>query len=223
MPDYTTLSTQIEQYKTAASALMNSGTLDANELSLVGASLNAIANSLGVADLNNALTSAIATIDTTKTAAIAAFNSGTNGARLTAAEADIDDLQARATNIEGFVATNSTQYSTLQSTVSGLQTSLGQLPSNWTNLTTSTTVVNNSRGFVTTQGITVTLPQSPSLGFSVLLVDATGGTVNTATPAFTIARNGERIQGLLENLVMNVPNAAANLVYVNATRGWVLV
>lgn len=223
MPDYTTLSTQIEQYKTAASALMNSGTLDANELSLVGASLNAIANSLGVADLNNALTSAIATIDTTKTAAIAAFNSGTNGARLTAAEADIDDLQARTTNIEGFVSTNSTQYSTLQSTVSGLQTSLGQLPSNWTALTTSTTVLNNSRCFITTQGITVTLPQSPSIGFAVLLVDATGGTVNTTTPAFTIARNGERIQGLLENLVMNVPNAAANLVYVNATRGWVLV
>jgi len=78
MPDYTTLSTQIEQYKTAASALMNSGTLDANELSLVGASLNAIANSLGVADLNNALTSAIANIETTKTAAITAFNAGTN-------------------------------------------------------------------------------------------------------------------------------------------------
>lgn len=223
MPDYTTLSTQIEQYKTAASALMNSGTLDANELSLVGASLNAIANSLGVADLNNALTSALANIETTKNAAITAFNAGTNGARLTAAEADIDDLQSRTTNIEGFVSTNGAQYTTLQSTVSSLQTSLSQLPSNWQILTTSSTVVNNARAFITQQGITVTLPQSPTLGFAVTLVDATGGTVSTAAPAFTIGRNSSRIQGLLEDLVVNVANAAVRLVYVNATRGWVLV
>lgn len=222
MPDYTTLSTQIEQYKTAASALMNSGSLDANELSLVGASLNAMANSLGVADVNNALTSAISTIDSTKTSAIAAFNAGTNGSRLTLAETKITDLQARTTNIEGFVTTNSTQYSTLQSTVNGLQTSLGQLPSNWTILTTNTTVLNNARSFITTQGITVTLPLNPSLGFSVQLIDATGGSVSTATPAFTIARNGQRIQGLLEDLVMNVANAGVQLVWVNATRGWVL-
>ena len=223
MPDYTTLSTQIEQYKTAASALMNSGTLDANELSLVGASLNAIANSLGVADLNNALTSALANIETTKNAAITAFNSGTNGARLTAAEADIDDLQARTTNVEGFVTTNATQYSTLQSTVNGLQTSLSQLPSNWQAISTNTTILNNDRVFVTTAGITVTLPLNPSLGFSVQIVDATGATVSTASPAFTVGRNSSRIQGLLEDLVVNVAGASVRLVYVNATRGWVLV
>lgn len=223
MPDYTTLSTQIEQYKTAASALMNSGTLDANELSLVGASLNAIANSLGVADLNNALTSAISNINTTKDAAIAAFNSGTNGSRLTAVEADILSLEARATNLEGFSSTNATQYSTLQSTVNGLQNSLAQLPSSWTTATASATILNNSRIFVTTQGITLTLPLNPTIGFFVHLVDATGATVSTANPAFTIARNSERIQGLQENLVVNVAGASARLVYVNATRGWVLV
>jgi len=141
---------------------------------------------------------------------------------LTSAEVDTDDLQARTTNVEGFVSTNSTQYSTLQSTVSGLQTSLGQLPSNWTTATASLTSLNNDRIFVTQQGITVTLPLNPSLGFAVTLIDATGATVSTASPAFTIGRNSSRIQGLLEDLVVNVAGAAVRLVYVNATRGWVL-
>ena len=53
MPDYSSLTTQIAQFKTAASALMTSDALNANELQLVGAALNAMGNTLGVADINN--------------------------------------------------------------------------------------------------------------------------------------------------------------------------
>lgn len=219
MPDYASLSTQIEQYKTAASALMNSGTLSADDLALVGASLNAIANSLGVADINNALTSAIANINTTKDAAITAFNSGTNGTRLTGAEANIIDHESRIDNIEGFVSTNGAQYTVLQSTVSALQTSLSTVPSSWQIATTSLTALNNDRIFVGQAGITITLPLNPTLGYNVTIVDGLG---NAGTTNFTIARNAQRIMGLAENLVVNVNGAVARLVYVDSVRGWAL-
>jgi len=219
MPDYSTLSTQIEQYKTAASALMNSGSLSADDLALVGASLNAIANSLGVADINNALTSAIANINTTKDAAITAFNSGTNGTRLTGAEANIIDHESRIDNIEGFVSTNGAQYTVLQSTVSALQTSLSTVPSSWQIATSSMTALNNDRIFVGQPGITITLPLNPTLGYNVTVIDGLG---NAGTTNFTIARNSQRIMSLAEDLVVNVNGAAARLVYVDSVRGWAL-
>lgn len=219
MPDYASLSTQIEQYKTAASALMNSGTLSADDLALVGASLNAIANSLGVADINNALTSAIANINTTKDAAITAFNSGTNGTRLTGAEANIIDHESRIDNIEGFVSTNGAQYTVLQSTVSALQTSLSTVPSSWQIATASMTALNNDRIFVGQGGITITLPLNPTLGYNVTIVDGLG---NAGTTNFTIARNAQKIMSLAEDLVVNVNGAVAKLVYVDSVRGWAL-
>jgi hypothetical protein len=222
MPDYSSLTSQITQFKTAASALMTSGTLTPNDLQLVGAALNAIGNTLGVADINNAVVDGVATINSARDTAITAFNTGTNGQRLTDAEADISVLEGKVTNIEGFVSTNSTQYTTLQSTVSALQTSVSNVPSSWITTDAGITLTNGQRVFVTTAGITLTLPLGPTLGFTIEAVDATNGTVNTLNPAFTLARNGERIQGLQENLVVNIKNAAVKLVYVNATRGWVL-
>ena len=221
MPDYSTLTTQINQFKTAATALMTNANdpLNANELQLVGAALNQMGNTLGVADINNSTTDAIAIINTAKDAAITAFNTGTNGTRLTDAEADIVDLQGRTTNIEGFVNTNSVQYTTLQSTVSALQTSLSTVPLSWQIATTNTTALNNERIFVGTGGITVTLPFSPTLGYTVQIKDATGA---AATTNFTVARNTEKIEGLAEDLIVNVNSAVMTLVYVNATRGWVL-
>jgi hypothetical protein len=219
MPDYSTLSTQIEQYKTAASALMNSGSLSADDLALVGASLNAIANSLGVADINNALTSAIANINTTKDAAITAFNSGTNGTRLTGAEANIIDHESRIDNIEGFVSTNGAQYTVLQSTVSALQTSLSTVPSSWQIATSSMTALNNDRIFVGQPGITITLPLNPTLGYNVTVIDGLG---NAGTTNFTIARNSQKIMSLSEDLVVNVNGAVSRLVYVDSVRGWAL-
>ena len=221
MPDYSTLTTQINQFKTAATALMTNANdpLNANELQLVGAALNQMGNTLGVADINNSTTDAIAIINTAKDAAITAFNTGTNGTRLTDAEADIVDLQGRTTNIEGFVNTNSVQYTTLQSTVSALQTSLSTVPLSWRIATVDTTALNNERIFVGTGGITVTLPFSPTLGYTVQIKDATGA---AATTNFTVARNTEKIEGLAEDLIVNVNAAVMTLVYVNATRGWVL-
>jgi hypothetical protein len=219
MPDYSSLSTQITQFKTAASALMTSDALDANELQLVGAALNAIANTLGVADINNSVVDGIATINTAKDAAITAFAGSTNGTRLTTAESNITNLQGRTTNIEGFVSTNGAQYTTLQSTVSALQTSLSTVPSSWKIITSNYTALNNERIFVNAGGITITLPLNPTLGYQVQLIDMTGA---AATTNWTVGRNSQRIQGLAENLVVNINGARMTLVYSDAVRGWTL-
>lgn len=221
MPDYSTLTSQINQFKTAATALMNnpSDPLNANELQLVGAALNQMGNTLGVADINNATTDALATIGAAGQLAINSFNDSVNGERLTFAEEDIVNLQGRTINIEGFVNTNSVQYTTLQSTVSALQTSLSTVPLSWKIVTINYTALNNERVFVNQGGITITLPFGPTLGSTVQIKDATG---IAETANFTVARNTERIEGLQEDLTVNVNSASMTLVYVNAARGWVL-
>jgi len=221
MPDYSTLTSQINQFKTAATALMTNANdpLNANELQLVGAALNQMGNTLGVADINNATTDAIAVINTAKDSAITAFNTGTNGTRLTEVESDVSVLEGKVTNIEGFVNTNSVQYTTLQSTVSALQTSLSTVPLSWRIATTNTTALNNERIFVNQGGITVTLPFSPTLGYTVQVMDMT---LASATTNWTIARNTEKIQGLAEDLIVNVNGAKITLVYTDAVKGWVL-
>jgi hypothetical protein len=128
-------------------------------------------------------------------------------------------LQGRVTNAEGFISTNGAQYTTLQSTVSALQTSLSTVPSSWKIATTSTTALNNDRIFVNQGGITITLPLNPTLGYQVQLIDMTGA---AATTNWTIGRNSQRIQGLAENLVVNINGARMTLVYSDAVRGWAL-
>jgi hypothetical protein len=219
MPDYSSLSTQIGQFKTAATALMNSGSLSANDLQLVGAALNAMGNTLGVADINNSVIDGIATINTNRDSAITAFNASINGTRLTTAEGNITTLQGKVTNIEGFVGTNSAQYTTLQSTVSALQTSLSTVPSSWKIVTANYTALNNERIFVNAGGITITLPLNPTLGYQVQLIDMTG---IAATTNWTVGRNSQKIQGLAENLVVNTNGARMTLVYSDAVRGWAL-
>jgi hypothetical protein len=222
MPDYSSLTTQIGQFKSAATALMTNANdpLNANELQLVGAALNQMGNTLGVADINNATTDALATIGAAGALAINSFNNSVNGERLTFAEDDIQNLLGRTTNIEGFVNTNSAQYTTLQSTVSALQTSLSTVPSSWKLVTAAYTATNNDRLLVqaAATGLVITLPQSPTTGFTVEFVDANG---TAATINFTIARNSQPIQGVAQNLVFNVSGAYIRLIYVDATRGWI--
>jgi hypothetical protein len=197
---------------------MNSGTLTANDLGLVAAALNTIANTLGVADVNNSLTNALTSITTAKDSAIADFNSSANGTRLTTAEGKITTLQSQMTNVQGFVSTNGTQYTTLQSTVSALQTSISNVPSSWITKTTSYTAVNGDRIMVLAGGITITLPTNPGLGYTVEIVDALG---TAGTTPFTIARNSQNIQRLAQDLTVNLSGASVRLVFVDATRGWV--
>lgn len=66
---------------------------------------------------------------------------------------------------------------------------------------------------------TLVLPSGPSPGDTVAIQDAGG---KFGTNNLTISRNNQRIVGLTEDLVINQDNAGCELVYVNATRGWVV-
>lgn len=68
---------------------------------------------------------------------------------------------------------------------------------------------------------TVTLPAVVGLleGDQIQLIDV-GNFANSNN--ITIARNGAKIQGLEEDLVMDVSGSVVTLLYTNATYGWVL-
>jgi len=67
--------------------------------------------------------------------------------------------------------------------------------------------------------VTVTLPASPVMGDEVSIIDGTG---SAATNNITVARNGNKIQGLAENMIVNISRVAFTLAYYNSTQGWIL-
>lgn len=89
-------------------------------------------------------------------------------------------------------------------------------------LTTSSAVVAGERIFAnaTTASFTLTLPGSPQDGDTIQVIDVAG--IFALNPV-TLARNGNRIQNLAEDLILNLNNAAVTLIYSGATFGWVFI
>ena len=69
----------------------------------------------------------------------------------------------------------------------------------------------------TSSAFTVTLPASPSAGDIVAISDYTG---TFGTNNLTIGRNGSNINAAATDLVLNVNNTTATLIYVDGTEGW---
>ena len=89
----------------------------------------------------------------------------------------------------------------------------------WIVKNTSYTVVSGDRILVDTHvtGITLTLPLNPVAGNWCEVMDAYG---TWATNNCTVGRNGQKIEGTAENLILNVNGSRVLLVYVDSTRGW---
>lgn len=81
---------------------------------------------------------------------------------------------------------------------------------------TNTTAV-AGRNYVLSASLTLTLPASPVAGDQVGVQNSSG------TTTATIARNGQNIMSLSEDMTLDVANAGITLMYSDATRGWVLV
>ena len=88
--------------------------------------------------------------------------------------------------------------------------------------TTNHTASAGDKLFVDCSGgvATVTLPASPSMGDEIRIIDATG---SASTNNITVARNGNNIQGVADNLTIDTDRAAFGLVYYNSTQGWLLM
>jgi hypothetical protein len=89
-------------------------------------------------------------------------------------------------------------------------------------VSTNFAAVPNNMYFVNTSGgsINATLPASPATFITIKFVDylSTFGTYH-----LTILANGNKIMGLLEDLIVSTHNASVELVYVDSTVGWRLV
>jgi len=82
-------------------------------------------------------------------------------------------------------------------------------------IATNTAAVKNTL-YVFTASLTLTLPASPTAGDVVTFVNLSG------TITSIIARNGNKIMGLAEDMTVDVLNKGCNLVYSDATYGWVV-
>ena len=218
MPDYTTLSSQVDLFKTKVTAL-TSTTLSANYLVLLASALNTLAEAMGVNDILAATNERIAALNTTRDAAITTINASVNGDRLATLETSSTSYNTRIGAVENYVNTAGGQISQLSSTVTGLDSAISpNVMAAWTVKTASYTAVNKDRLLVIpAEGLVITLPLTPNQGDSIQIIDAAG---TAAVTNFTIARNGKPIQSLSEDLIVDVASASFTLTYYNATNGW---
>lgn len=69
-------------------------------------------------------------------------------------------------------------------------------------------------------GFTITLPILPTERDTVQIIDATGV---FASSNVTVARNGEKIQNLAENLTLDMNYSATILEYSGTEYGWLII
>jgi hypothetical protein len=97
-----------------------------------------------------------------------------------------------------------------------LATSGGGLPTiNVTSSTSISAVANNHYVLTSTTAATLTLPASPTSGDVVWTTVANGLTTNV------IARNGQKINEVAEDMTIDSAYAGIQLRYANSTEGWV--
>lgn len=82
---------------------------------------------------------------------------------------------------------------------------------------TGGTITNRTVYCVTAAGQTITLPASPSAGNEVVIIN--GGNITDTV----IARNGQNIMGLAENMTLDKAYAAMTFIFTDATRGWRII
>jgi hypothetical protein len=83
--------------------------------------------------------------------------------------------------------------------------------------TTQSAVPNSHYVLTNVSSTTVSLPASPSAGDLVWVTVENGRTDNV------IARNGQKIESIADDLLLDDMQASLQLRYVNATIGWVLL
>ena len=85
-------------------------------------------------------------------------------------------------------------------------------------ISANTTLVAGRRYFVdTTAARTLTLPASPAVGNEIQIFDATG---TAGTNNITVNSNSGKINGSVQDLILDANGAVAILTYTGSTYGW---
>ena len=89
----------------------------------------------------------------------------------------------------------------------------------WNIASSNATMSTNNGYFVNTSSAakTMTLPTSATLGDTIRINDLAG---SFSTNNLTVARNGHKIQGVAQDLLVDVDQSSFGLVYSNSTYGW---
>jgi hypothetical protein len=88
---------------------------------------------------------------------------------------------------------------------------------NVVNSNTTAAIFNGYFVDTSTSPVSITLPSSPILGDTIRINDLAG---TATTNNITILRNGNKIQGSEDDLVIDYSNTTVELIYSNATYGW---
>jgi UDP-3-O-[3-hydroxymyristoyl] glucosamine N-acyltransferase len=137
-----------------------------------------------------------------------------NGLMTSTFAAKLDGIAAGATNVTNTnQLTNGAGYIIASSTTTGLHTGAVRRP---TSVISSNTSAVAGTIYIFTASLTLTLPSSPTAGDTIGVVNSSG----TTTPV--VARNGQNIMSLAEDLTINSINISFTLTYADATRGWVI-
>lgn len=76
----------------------------------------------------------------------------------------------------------------------------------------------STKYFVNTASVrTLTLPASPALGDEIIIYDAAN---NALTNNITVASNGNKVQGAIQDLIIDSNAAVVYLAYTGSTYGW---
>lgn len=129
------------------------------------------------------------------------YNNATSGLTATNVQAAIDELDA---TVDGLGGGSGITYSEETADVNPAVVGTGYI-------------------FDTGAARTITLPAGPTTGDFVVIIDGTG---QAATNNITVARNGNNIAGLAENLTIDIDNASIRLIYTGTigggTQGWII-
>ena len=113
------------------------------------------------------------------------------------------------------IGTNTTQLATTAFVLAN-----GSSGTTYNAISGNTTAVAGNVYIVDTgAAVTLTLPSSATIGDIVAVIDGTG---TAATNNITIGRNSHKIQGDAADMTVSLNRAAFELVYYNATHGWLL-